>query len=927
MFELTTEYIQKDIADSSLIFQRGARLYREGVYNCTEMDEAHGAFVYEIDGNFGDYTTRVRLLADGVQTACDCPYPGKGCKHTVGVLLDVMHRQNLKKSAQVQSLASAVPADDFLTPDEIRAQAISDRQQKARKEPFTALMGDMLKGEHIVETPRKRRYRVTLHDPHTGAGHCSCPDFLTNCLGTCKHLIYLSEIVKKDKKMVARLSQERFPFVDIYWDSVRDQPRMFCERPESEIADIRPVLDACFSRQGDFIAEDLTDIMPLMECATDHKRLRIQESVIQQTDRYLMAQELTQLSQSGMPELSFLKTRLYPYQEAGVRFALYRPAALIGDQMGLGKTLQAIAAAILKKEVFGFGKILVITMASLKEQWKREIERFSTEKAVVVSGPAQERRRIYRDDDSLFKITNYETVLRDSGIISSFEPDLIILDEAQRIKNFETKTAETIKALPRRHALVLTGTPLENKLEDVYSIVQFLDPTLLTPLWRFAADYFMLSRSRKGKILGYRNLDKLHDKLLPIVIRRRREEVLDDLPEEVTNTYFIDLDPRQQQIHSGFAQRLLPLIHKKFLTPMDIRRIQELLLCMRRVCDSTYLIDRETQISPKLQELSPILEELVIANGRKVVIFSEWTTMTFLIARQLSNLGIPFVELTGKVPVSKRQALIDAFTHQPDCKVFLSTDAGGVGLNLQAGDCVINFDLPWNPARLNQRIGRVSRIGQKSSHVHVINLVAKNSIEEKILAGIQMKTDVFKGVFDGGQDVVEFSSEKRAALLSRLREMVEDVPAVPPPDARPSEDIPEDTPHFLNPEILGYSESVEAESATVSMPGSSPERYQPELPIAETTVPYDVEESEGGSEAFESVSGESGASASQAHPILSQPPEKVEAMLNAGMQFIGGLLEMAAGKPLGLSGVAAPMVQVDRERGEVTLKFRLPSLG
>jgi SNF2 family DNA or RNA helicase len=141
--------------------------------------------------------------------------------------------------------------------------------------------------------------------------------------------------------------------------------------------------------------------------------------------------------------------------------------------------------------------------------------------------------------------------LRDVTIISRFKPDLVILDEAQRIKNFSTKTAEAVKRLPRKHALVLTGTPLENKLEDVYSIVQFLDPHLLMPLWQFAADHFMISRKKKGHILGYRNLSDLHEKLKPLVIRRKKEEVLKDLPDEVVNNYYVDLHEEQREIHSG----------------------------------------------------------------------------------------------------------------------------------------------------------------------------------------------------------------------------------------------------------------------------------------------------------------------------------------------------------------------------------------
>ena len=145
-----------------------------------------------------------------------------------------------------------------------------------------------------------------------------------------------------------------------------------------------------------------------------------------------------------------------------------------------------------------------------------------------------------------------------------------------------------------------------------------------------------------------------------------------------------------------------------------------------------------------------------------------------LIGRHLSSAAIPFVELTGKVAVNKRQALIDEFHANPDCKVFLSSDAGGTGLNLQAADCVINFELPWNPAKVNQRIGRVNRIGQKSNCINVINLVAKNSIEERIMAGIKLKEDLFQGVFDGGADEVMLSRQKRQELVDQLRGLIDE---------------------------------------------------------------------------------------------------------------------------------------------------------
>jgi superfamily II DNA or RNA helicase len=918
MIDLTTEFIRKKVAFSDIIYNRGRNLYENGSYMCAESDFDKGWFVYDVDGNYGDYTTKVQLLPEGVNSACDCPYPGKGCKHTVAVLLDIYDRMTGWKDAVNKTAlpkeetpeTATVDEEQCLTFEEIRKQALEDRKLRARQEEFKVTLGEMYKGEHLIETPKGRQYVVTLHDPVEGRGHCSCPDFATNRLNTCKHLIYLTGFIKKQKNFASRVKPERFPFLDIYWDSTKDSLKLFCERPESELSEITGVLSDYFDSDGLFYRDKMSEFPTFLARLNGNKRVRIQENTLKRIDDQIQEEQLAGLTNSDILPMSMIKTRLYPYQEEGIKFSLFKRGALIGDEMGLGKTLQAIVLAILKKEVFGFNKVVVITMASLKEQWKREIERFTGEKAIIIAGTQQQRENGYRDS-AFFKITNYEAVLRDVSILSRFKPDLVILDEAQRIKNFATKTADAVKSIPRNHSLVLTGTPLENKLEDVYSIVQFLNPQLLAPLWKFAADHFMLSRSKKGRILGYRNLDILKERLKPIVIRRRKEEVLKDLPDELVNNYYLDLSEKQEKMHQGFLSMLLPLINKKYLTPMDIRRMQELLLNMRRVCDSTYLIDRKTNISPKLKELAGIIDELVLQNDRKVVIFSEWTTMTYLIGKQLSNTGIPFVELTGKVPVKKRQTLIDEFTNNPQCKVFLSTDAGGTGLNLQAADCVINFELPWNPSRMNQRIGRVSRIGQTSRCINVVNLICKRSIEEKILAGIRMKTDLFQGVFDDGPDVVEFSREKRTELINKLREMMGDDPEPISREPRAQQEIPEDTPHFLNPKVLQEQESQEKEEVVA---------YDAEEQMAEARI--DTESSEIVDES--GAHSDTGASESPGAFLAGQEPDKIENVLNSGMQFLSGLMEMATGQKMIATSDDSRMIQIDRESGEVTMKFRLP---
>ncbi|MDX9786342.1 MAG: SWIM zinc finger family protein [Desulfobacterales bacterium] len=198
MLELSREYIQTEVADSAFIYKRGQALFEHGAFMMTSADPEKECFTYRVDGNYGDYTIQIQLLADCVKSSCDCPYPGDGCKHTVAALLDARNiLSDFKRIPKGKTKDFVEVEGDFLTPDEIRAQAIEDRKKRAKNEIFNVTLGDMMKGEHLVETEIGKQYTVTFHDPLSEAGHCTCPDFLTNRLGTCKHLIHVAQRLKK----------------------------------------------------------------------------------------------------------------------------------------------------------------------------------------------------------------------------------------------------------------------------------------------------------------------------------------------------------------------------------------------------------------------------------------------------------------------------------------------------------------------------------------------------------------------------------------------------------------------------------------------------------------------------------------------------------------------------------------------------------
>ena len=257
----------------------------------------------------------------------------------------------------------------------------------------------------------------------------------------------------------------------------------------------------------------------------------------------------------------------------------------------------------------------------------------------------------------------------------------------------------------------------------------------------------------------------------PILLRRRKADVSIQLPERMDKNLFVPMTKEQRTVHDEYKEMVARIVIKwqktHFLSETDRRRLLTGLSMMRMVCDSTYILDQKTRNDTKVEEVLNILQDIFSAGADKVVIFSGWERMTRLIAGELDALGIPYSNLNGSVPSAKRKDLIDRFTDNPEVRVFLSTDAGATGLNLQAASYVINLDLPWNPAVLEQRIGRIYRMGQKRN-VQVINLVAIGTIEEQMLTKLKFKTDLFDGVLNGGEDEVFLDNSKLETLVTDL---------------------------------------------------------------------------------------------------------------------------------------------------------------
>jgi len=633
---------------------------------------------------------------------------------------------------------------------------------------------------HLNNPESGKTYRLAIRGDQAGDNYCSCPDFSINTLGTCKHVEFTLASLKKKRGVLRQFESGYQPgYSEVYLSyglkrEVRFRPgvdapagllslakRYFDNSgvlKERHFQDVNSFLNA-LSRWKNHEVRCYDDVMTYI---ADH-----QDAVHNKT---LIAEFLPQGIDSPLFD-TLLTTQLYPYQRQGALFALTAGRCLLGDDMGLGKTVQAIAAAELMAQLYKIERVLIISPTSLKHQWKSEIDRFTSRSATVVEGLTPQRKCLYASD-SFFKLTNYELVHRDLELIRAWEPDLIILDEAQRIKNWKTRTAQTVKSLKSTFAIVLTGTPLENRIEELHSLMEFVDCQHLGPLYRFAHNHRVTDQH--GKVIGYRDLEKVRTSLKDVMIRRKKSEVLKQLPSRIDKNFFVPMTPEQMALHEDFADIVIRLVAKwrrhRFLCEADQRRLQMALACMRMVADNTWLVDKRTLHGPKLEELEIILQDMMQEGTEKAVVFSQWHIMTDLVAKLLEANGIGYVHLNGTVPSKNRKGLMTSFREDPDCRVFLSTDAGGVGLNLQSGSLLINLDIPWNPAVLEQRIARIHRMGQKKP-VRIINFVSRNSIEERILGLLSFKKSLFAGVLDDdGADVVMMGQTQMEQFMSSVEE-------------------------------------------------------------------------------------------------------------------------------------------------------------
>ena len=556
------------------------------------------------------------------------------------------------------------------------------------------------------------------------------------------------------------LLEIQFDFQDIDQEEINRAMKALVEKQDYYISSTNQVY--YFDEETKRIRQNLDDLgMEEIESDSFHARKSLaytlshlfkdQDQVTFTEEFRHLAHDLTHPEDFPMRSLD-IRAQLRDYQKKGIQWLQmlhhYGFGGILADDMGLGKTLQAIA--FLSSQLQENSRVLILAPSGLIYNWADEFQKFAPNlDVVVVHGLKPYRETILAEKHQIY-VTSYATFRQDSEIYQDLSFDFLFLDEAQVMKNAQTKIAKTLRKFVVPSVFALSGTPIENNIGELWSIFQIVLPGLLPA----KKDFMKLPAERVAQFIK------------PFVMRRKKEEVLTELPDLIEVVYKNELEDQQKAIYLAQLQQMQERIEHVTAAEFQRNRVEILtgLMRLRQICDTPALFMEDYKgDSGKLDSLRDLLSQIAEGNHR-VLIFSQYRGMLDRIEEELPQLGLTSFKVTGSTPSQERQEMTKAF-NQGECDVFLiSLKAGGVGLNLTGADTVILVDLWWNPAVESQAIGRAHRMGQEQA-VEVYRLVTRGTIEEKIQELQEQKRNLVSEVLDG--------TESRGSLtLTEIQEIL-----------------------------------------------------------------------------------------------------------------------------------------------------------
>ena len=464
-----------------------------------------------------------------------------------------------------------------------------------------------------------------------------------------------------------------------------------------------------------------------------------------------------------------LEEKLRPYQLYGFRWlstlSQFGFGGILADEMGLGKTLQMLSWMLAQKKAGSSGPCLVICPASLVYNWGEECRKFTPElSSVPIDGTLPQRKKIYQgiqEDPADLYIVSYDLLRRDIELVHPLHFSAVILDEAQYIKNQKANVSKAVRVLKADHRFALTGTPIENRLAELWSIFDFLMPGFLYTSFEFAARFETPIMKQKNQEIT-QQLSRMTE---PFILRRKKMDVLKDLPEKLEEVRTADMKEDQRKLYDAQVVHMREVLAASSDDNEDKMRILAEITRLRQLCCDPSLIFEDYHGTSAKRAACLDLIQSAMDGGHRMLVFSQFTSMLDLLSADLKKEGIPFFTITGATPKQERLRLVNEFNAGTTPVFLISLTAGGTGLNLTGADVVIHYDPWWNLAVQNQATDRAHRIGQ-TRQVTVMKLIAAESIEEKIVELQEAKKELADAIISGqSNSLMSLSREELLALI------------------------------------------------------------------------------------------------------------------------------------------------------------------
>lgn len=702
---------------NKLSYQKGKKLYELG--KCHLLSSTPNAYHFEVDDDYQDFSVSINFTEKLLETFCNCGIPNN-CAHIYA---------SLQQTQQEMSRSFLVNAEDGLqySREGMIKRVLEERRKRAAQEEYQIDFAENIHGEHILTTSQNKKYKLSFYNFEKNLGYCSCPDYQTNKLETCKHLLYAFDQFEAEMGN-NELPNQPYPFLEIFRHPLYDY-QISWFYPQTLDDELSDLLNQYFDKNQIWRMDKWSDIHQFIEQAKSFKLIKIRPEVIELIEDYFEASSLAKIYEQTDIIKDVISPKLFPYQVAGALFVAGKRGSFLADEIGLGKTAQALSAGVLKIRYSHFKKVHIICPEELLNHWKAEMIKWVPEQLrqqFVVFG--------------MDKISN-------SGIC-----DFLIIDEAQRIEDYESGLIGELNKLEYKHIVLITDSKYESSLMKFHAVSTLIDQHMLTPLWELSYKHCLFDPNIPEKTIAYHHLELVGKRIEKFYLRRERAEVLSQLPPAQLMEIAVALNANLKVRQSELAKSIAFLCKKSYLNKYDWIQFRDYLKEMIHLSRFNISLDYKAALTPKMQEfIHFVLHKLNAGPDQKVLVFATGKDLQNQILRALNEERL-------------NAALYEAGIEKDENIQFFIAEEKSE-LDLAFADHFVYYHIPGNPVLIEKRM--IEQQKQNSGINHSLFYLLK-SVEsfESLIFDWQKQKPYF------AEQVLAFiyQSQKQKDLSLRLRE-------------------------------------------------------------------------------------------------------------------------------------------------------------